>query len=331
MFSTKSPKDLILERISEYDIFNHYIPCGFEVNGNNISSPLRTGDSNPSFRVFTTNSGLRYRDYGSNKAGDCFQFVSDLLNIPFHSALRQIDIDFNLKLFVYNESTKTSEKEPLITNNATLKPREKTKIKFLPRPLNDEDLKYWGEFNISLKTLRHFKVRGVSKFHIFTPYSSFIKNADPLSFVYNIGSRVKFYQPKTNNSKYKFFGTTNRNSIQGYDFLDPSKKTVLITASFKEIFVLYELGIQAIAPNSESTIIDKWIIEHLKQTYNLILFYDWDEAGITNVKNHSKYYNLPYIIPDLNQIGNTKDFSDYSKAFGILKSEKLINNLLQNG
>ena len=68
---------------------------------------------------------------------------------------------------------------------------------------------------------------------------------------------------------------------------------VVITKSLKDVMVLYEFNIPAIAPNSETLFISDKQLEKLKSKFkNIIVFYDNDCAGISGMnkikKNHKK-------------------------------------------
>ena len=89
--------DVILARISEYDIFKYYCPQ-FERLGKKFCSPLRE-DSNPTVSIIEWNGGLLYKDFGrSEHTFNCFSFIKAKYKCDFYSALRIIDMDFCLGL-----------------------------------------------------------------------------------------------------------------------------------------------------------------------------------------------------------------------------------------
>jgi hypothetical protein len=331
MFTTKNPRKIIFEKITELDVFKHYISESFEVGGQNVRSPLRDDDDNPSFGIYMSPRGLRFRDFTTGQNGDAIELVKQMFHIGYNQALLQIDKDFDLNVFHNNTMTLFSDDKPALTGHTTTAVVKKPMtIKCKLRSYTEEDIDYWKQFNISYRTLRYFEIQPISMYKIgregLTTYT-----ADPLAYRYKIGSRTKIYQPLSEIRHRKFCGNANKNSIQGYDKIDFSKDLLVLTSSFKEVLTLYELGYTAIAPNSESTLIDKWIIDDLKKFFNIVIFYDWDEAGVKSAELHSKAYDIPYVkvIKD-EYTSKTKDLSDFSRDYGIIKTFQFTNAILTN-
>jgi hypothetical protein len=116
--------------------------------------------------------------------------------------------------------------------------------------------------------------------------------------------------------------------IQGAHML--SKKggnDIVITKSLKDVMVLYQYGIPAIAPCSENIFITDSQYERLKKKYkNVYLFYDNDETGIKSMcKIKREHEDLRILF--LPRHGGDKDISDYRKAHGDKKTRELINKV----
>jgi len=282
-----------------------------------INSPLRDNDGTPSFIIYT--NSWAYNDFGLN-SGDCFTFVKTLFNLNFHEALIKIKNDFR------NDMVLTNNVKPVYTK------KKKTVIKPVYRKWMISDKTFWQSFGISKKTLEFFKVNPLLGFYFLkTDEYQFIK-AKTLMYAYVIGSRFKIYNPFDKNNK--FYGNTSKNSIQGYTQIDFNKNHLIITSSLKDVMLLYEYGIQAIAPSSESTIIDKPIIDYLiKQFKHVYIFYDWDTPGIKLAEQHSKIYNVNYIVPEgfeeLVKL-KIKDPSDYYKQFKQTKTLNFLKHVITN-
>lgn len=92
---------------------------------------------------------------------------------------------------------------------------------------------------------------------------------------------------------------------------------------------LYEFGIPAIAPVSENLFVTdaqyKKLIDKFK---HIILFYDNDLAGISNMnKIRKEYPDIDVVfIPKRYQV---KDISDFRKKYGKRKTADLINECKQ--
>ena len=102
---------------------------------------------------------------------------------------------------------------------------------------------------------------------------------------------------------------------------------LVITKSLKDVMVLYEHGITAIAPCSENLFVSDSQYDKLKRKYkHIYLFYDTDQPGIKAMCKIKKQY------PDLRVLflprhGNDKDISDFRKAHGSKNTVELINKV----
>ena len=100
--SSRSSEDhlhtnVILSKITEYDIFVYYIPS-FKNLGKKFRSELRE-DNSPTVSIIAYNNKLLYKDFGNpDHTFDCFNYIRYKYNCNFIDALRIIDCDFNLGL-----------------------------------------------------------------------------------------------------------------------------------------------------------------------------------------------------------------------------------------
>ena len=90
--------DVILSKITEYDIFMYYCPS-FKKLGQKFNSELRD-DNNPTVSIIPYNGKLLYKDFGhSDHTFNCFSYIQYKYNCSFVDSLRIIDCDFNLELY----------------------------------------------------------------------------------------------------------------------------------------------------------------------------------------------------------------------------------------
>ena len=132
----------------------------------------------------------------------------------------------------------------------------------------------------------------------------------------------KCYFPKR--TSYRFLGNYPAKKLQGYDKLPKKGKLCVITKSLKDCMVLYNLGIAAIAPQSETQFIEDNVLEVLKKRFkHIVLLFDNDQTGIEFTNKIKRKYNwiTPMIIP---LKYNAKDISDFYKAYGRDKTIELI-------
>lgn len=304
MFFTGDVKKMLLSEYSELDILSYYIP-DYDLN-NNIRSPLRLGgDRDPSFSIYTHYHKVYWYDHGLGRGGDIFEFVRIQKGLNYISEVFE-------KIY---EDLKKNKVKSIVNNDFTINKKskiyEKSHIKLLIRKPLSRDINFWKQYLYDLETLNTFKVHPIRGYMLNNSYFEVSKHA----YGFIIGSRVKIYQPYY---KPKYFGNTNSNSIQGWNLLNFNRRKLLLVSSLKEVMVLYEQGIQAIAPNSESTLISTKVMKFLKFYFDIEILYDWDLIGRLNAKKHSNIYNLQ-ISKYQNLEINVKDISDFRKKYGNLK------------
>lgn len=295
-----------LLKYNPLDLFHLYCPDASL--DDNCRSPLRFDDNEPSFRLFWSNGTLFFNDFGLGEVGDIVKFVRLMYNLSYREALEKIYMDIH---HIDNNISPTQYKVE--------SGRSKSVIKFKARKPKKEDFEFWSQYLNDMNTLSEFKVFPISSFSI----NGSIIYCNSITYAFVIGSRIKIYQPY---GKPKYLGNTNKNSIQGWDKLGGN---VYLVSSLKEVLVLYEQGITAIAPNSESTRIEEHVISLIKQKAHVKILYDWDVAGLKNASVHSLLYGievskLQYLETDV------KDLSDYRKKYGFNKFKQLCEELKEH-
>jgi DNA primase len=102
-------------------------------------------------------------------------------------------------------------------------------------------------------------------------------------------------------------------------------ETLVITKSLKDCMLLYELGIPAIAPCSENLFVSQKQFEKLKNKFkNIFLFYDNDQAGISNMNKIRKQFP-GLIVTFIPRHLEAKDISDFYFKYGKKRTIELIN------
>jgi len=139
------------------------------------------------------------------------------------------------------------------------------------------------------------------------------------------GSLYKIYLPHNPNKKF----IKVQNYIQGMDQLNYDKEYLIITSSLKDLMAFVKLGYrnaEAIAPDSENTMIAEQYIKSLKKKYSkLCVLFDNDDAGINAAIKYQERYDMPYVVLDM-----SKDLSDSVRDFGIQKVKERLHGLLSN-
>lgn len=98
---------------------------------------------------------------------------------------------------------------------------------------------------------------------------------------------------------------------------------IVITKSLKDVAVLYEFGIPAVAPISENLFLTDSKYKKLKERFGkIVLFYDVDIAGLSAMNKIRKTYDVsPIWIP---RHYKAKDISDFYALYGRDKTLELI-------
>ena len=89
--------DMILEKVSEYDIFRYYMP-NTDWKPNVVTfSPFRN-ERTPSFMIGNKHGRLTFIDFGdTSKRGSCFDFVMMLFHLrDLQEVVKLIDRDLGL-------------------------------------------------------------------------------------------------------------------------------------------------------------------------------------------------------------------------------------------
>ena len=318
----KITKDLLLSKFSEETIFCHYLGI------NSISKKLirntTRNDKNPTCGFYKNGNGtLILHDFATGEYFNCFSYVMKTYHCNYHEALDIIASDFGL----INHNNKPA---PTIRHVPTFK-NEENKITYIQIEMgkfDEQDLKWWGSFGITEKTL--------NKYRVFSCKSVFLNGnlvsqraQHNLIYGYYFGKKDgieqwRIYFPKR--KEMRFMGNVSTKTIQGYKQLPKEGKLLVITKSMKDVMLLYELGIPAIAPNSETQFVSDKMLEELHTRFKyIVLLYDNDLTGVTFTNKIRKAHPdlIPFLIPRKTLC---KDLSDFYKIYGKLETKKLIKS-----
>lgn len=312
--------EVILSKISEYDIFKHYCP-NFVNLGEKFCSDLRK-DSTPSVSIVEWKSGLLYKDFGyPDHTFNCFSYVMFKYNIDFISCLETISRDFALNLAPQREVTRRAK-----IYSYTPRPKRKSIIKIKSRNWDKRDADYWKQYGISKDLLIQYQVIPIDYFWI----NEARFRVKKLGYAYRFRSGYKIYQPyETDDKWYSNIGT---DVLQGYQQIAAHSDTLIITSSLKDVLVIRTLGYDAIAPQSEMVELkEEQVIELRKRFSNIVLLYDNDFTSEHNpgqrmaekLCSRFGFHNL--CIPTSY---GSKDISDLVKHHGVGVAKQFINREL---
>lgn len=314
-------KDMILSRIREIDIFSYYCPS-FKELGVKFCSELRD-DKSPSVSIIIWQNRLLYKDFGHPEhTFDCFSYIMKKYNCSFYDALRVVDNDFGLNLSSFKETIGFSMGIPATRTTKKVEQKRVVIIRKRRRKWMRKDQEFWSQFFITKTTLIKFAVCPIT--HYWINENRF---SCDLSYAYKIGKKYKIYSPYEDT---KWISNTTRRHVQGYVQLPDRHDICVVTSSLKDVMSLYELGIPAIALQSEMQMPDKALVHELQERFGVIaLFYDNDFDNVNNpgqtmankiIREFPNFVNI--VLPE--QYG-VKDLSDYIAKY---QSTHLITALV---
>lgn len=291
--------DYILSKVTEYDIYAAYIG-NFKV-GMIYNSPFRK-DKNPSFGCFysRTTKQLMFKDYGTGDCGNVIKFVSLLTGLTNYSDILNNIVN---KLKITNNTQLVSSKQYI--------PSTETVIGVVRQDFTLTDINYWSQFNISINTLKKFGVSSIKYYLCNGIVKGIYKDTNPM-YAYKVYNHFKIYRPLADKCT-KWRNNLTENDIQGFKQLPKTGDILIITKSMKDVMCLYEIGIPAISPSSESTFIPDKVLEQLKKRFKrIIILFDRDEAGVKYLRKMSLKTGLEGLL--IHKKFKAKDVSDAIKA-----------------
>lgn len=287
--------DWILSKVTEYDIYSAYLG-NFKV-GMIYNSPFRK-DKNPSFGCYYSRrtKQLMFKDHGTGDCGNVIKFVQLFTGLTNYSDILN---DIVNKLKITNDTQLVSSKQYI--------PSQETVIGVVRQDFTKADIDYWSQYNISKQTLKKFDVSSIKYYLCNGIVKGIYKDTNPM-YAYKVYNHFKIYKPLAD--KYtKWRNNLTENDIQGFKQLPKTGDILIITKSLKDVMCLYEMGIPAISPSSESTWIPEKALEDiLKRFKRVLICFDRDVAGVKNLRKLSLKTGLEPLL--VHKKFKAKDISD---------------------
>jgi hypothetical protein len=300
--------------------FEHYLKLTEKLTGQDIKmkSVFNIREKTPSMCIYVDRNNIyRFKDFSSGNGGDAISLVQSLFNLPTRgSASYKIIEDYNQ--YVLNNGYNPIK---------SYKQHSKFKVTdYEMRHWNTLDQKYWMGFYIGSRLLSRYNVVPL-EYYVMTKTdendvvsSITIKGNYIYGYFREDGTLYKIYQPKVKESKF----IKVRDYIQGTEQLVFDKPYLIIASSLKDLMAYQKLKIsnsEAIAPDSENTMIPENIMSNISSKYQKVcVLFDNDEAGIKAAEKYKSRYGFEYVILEME-----KDLSDAIKVHGI---DKVRENLL---
>lgn len=304
-------------------IFEYYLNLTEKLTGQDVKlkSAFNPNDKTPSMYIYYSSSEVyKYKDFSTGKQGDAISLVQELFKLSTRgeTAYKIIE-DYNQ--YVLNNKDDTVRE---------FKKKSKYQISsFSVRNWTNLDAKFWNKFHINSKLLEFYNVTPIEEYKLTKEDDGEVKEVcikghNIYGYFRKDGSLYKIYHPYVKD--YKFIKV--KDYIQGSDQLTMKVPYLVICSSLKDIMAFNKLGYknaEAIAPDSENTLIPEHVINAYKLKYkSIVTLFDNDPAGIESMYKYHKKYDLPYVILDM-----SKDLSDSIRDHGILKVKQTLTPLLK--
>lgn len=331
----KLSKELILSKIDDYNIIKFYLGEEFDFK-KKFSSPFREkgSDNKPNLCFFSSeNDKILFKDFANGLGGDCFKFVQELFKIDFHTALIKIDKDLGLGI----QSPVDANFKVQLTEKPDSTHRQSKLIQILPRSFTNEELEYWGNYQITEEELKRKNVLSIERLYI---NKQLVPNYNKqLRFAYLFDDYLKIYSPLS--QEFKWISSCPNDFISGFDdirykiFKGIQARRLIISKSVKDEMVLSKFFKDVCSTQNESeAAINEENIQCILKGYkpeDVFISYDNDEAGVKASLYYTKNYGFSYInVPKIFRREDIKDWADLVRHKGLdtmenyLKIKKLI-------
>jgi hypothetical protein len=309
----------------------HYLGVKVVIPGN-FCSPLRQ-DNSPTCSFKWTNGRLRMIDWAGHFYGDCFDVVMHMYSCTLFQACLAVVDDFGLKNvfdFPANDP-KISRFKFDGTRKTEDSPRETEgkKIGITKRKWNKADANFWKPFGLTSEVLGVYQVYPLKHVWLDDRIIYDYQELDPAYGYYFKKGRWKIYFPKRKSFRF----ISNDPTLQGTVQLKYESNILVITKSLKDVMVLSQHGIEAVAPHAESAILTEKQFEYFDSKYDKIVsLYDFDATGIRGANKMKKLYGIKPCFLTNGRFGSkdykAKDISDYQKFNGLDETKRLIDETI---
>lgn len=315
-------KESLLRVVSQEAIIEKILGLKVEP-GTRITSPVRQ-DSHPSCEWFYTQAGkLMLIDHAAGKRYDCFDLVGMRMGLGYNQTIRYLG---EVLQDGFNPAAAAS-----LQIRSTAKSHFQTEI----APLSPDDLRWLDKFGILPTTAQRFRIHSVRYLRVNGREVYGWRRHDPAVGTFfgfdsagNEKWKIHFYG--RGKDQVRFMGNTNR--IIGYVQLPAKGPVLILSKSVKDVALLSQYGLPAIAMQGEGVLPYPYIIESLKRRFDLIVsWYDFDATGIRSANKLRKLAGIQPILLTNGRFGSVdykaKDITDHYAIHGKEKTSQLIASI----
>lgn len=307
----KLTKEFLLSKNTEETYMSTYL--GIPVSKGLVISPLRS-DKKPTASFYRNRKGeLIFHDFGTSFHGNFVDVVMHLNQCTYVKALQIIAEDFG-----YVEKQSDRPKPKIKVSDEKIETKSETIIQIEPQDFTEGELKWWKGFGISKDTLKRYKVYSCRSVFL---NGNYYKSSSQRQYIFGYygGKRNgvemwRLYFPQNRN--YRFLSNWPKELIQGARQLNlPIGSGLIITKSLKDVLLLAENNISAIAPCSENIVMSKAQMKRItNRTANILYLGDNDLPGVKGANRYKKKF--PFLRCVFIKRNMAKDISDLYKNLG---------------
>jgi DNA primase len=256
--------EYIKTKVTISDILNLY---NIKTNHNRASCPIHRGDNITSFCVdFEKNLFYCYK---CKAYGDIFSFVSKMEGLTFYESVLRIAQQFNIEVDKeYKEPSKIEKEHKKWLSQMSKKTQNIEHKSF--------DMSTLGEL-YDINSYRQFNKELLNKFNI--KYCA--NNKRIVVPIYSNGECIGVTMRRTNNHPAKWIHQPDEIKTRSllYNIDNINKESVIVTEGIFDVLTYHMYGYNAICTfGSHLTAEQEKLL--LQNTFNIILSYDMDEAGM---------------------------------------------------
>ena len=312
---------LILHLVDEYTLYCHYTEIPNLTPRTSYFSPVRR-EEYPSFSFWEiNNSKIEYlwKDSGIGESGNIFKLIKLMFGYKTYKEVYQrIDTDFDLGF--YNDTADLTKKKIIQYEKIT---REASNIRISSVPFSKEDEAYWSQYHISQETRKRYNVTAI-RYVWFYEDQKYPTYTGKYTYAYRIGKHYQIYKP-FEDKKHKFRNDFPSKYVMGFMQLPKEGDVLIIDKSMKDVMFCHEIGYNAVAGKSETTLIHQDIMMNLKERFKKIyLMLDPDQAGKRQTEKYLELYD--WLEPKF--LTNAKDKTDLCAKVGYVNAVNEIKSLL---
>lgn len=304
---------MLYDVVGEERIFEHYLGI-VPILGRSFTNPLRI-DRNPGC-TFSKNAGgrLYFWDWALGRSFGAIDVVIERTGLGFRDALLHVARTFDVPVYGEDRKLGTSAPKAALQGKARklgpIKKQDKRyDMKF--HRWGKEYLEFWAGYGIDRRTLEKFRVRPLKWLRLNDNVIYTYHQGCP-AYAYLFPEGPKFYFP--HRKQFRFMGrpVIQKGPLKGTG-------TLWVTKSYKDVMVLHQFGLDAMAPPSESWVFDDEPEE--ARMRRVIVNGDNDPTGRAFMERHAEKYDwTPWTIRD----PRAKDLSDYLKIYGKKELRKIL-------